>query len=383
MSDEFETITGQVISKDDIRDTKINAFKDRYEEGKCPINDFEEGRVARTIVDSDTDDSFEIRYLIDHFTRMDFPQFAVGEFLDKCGERVKCIRKPPNNSKGQLKFFFPEEVGTKDYDILIPMATMISTDDEEGFEVETIIDATLPAGQSEILVNAESIEDGSEYNIPAGKLTILNNEIDDLEVINPEAFTGGEDAEDEEMYRERILNSGEGLLEGSEPWFKAMAESYNGVHDAVIFVKEEGYYNIEIIVNSFEKPIPDSLIDDLMNFFYQDSMKKVRLNPWVKKAETIPVDISCVLDIESNFDPTSVINNVKNDITAHIYGGTTSKGVKLKGKYIKEGQLRVQLYSIISNVEGIINYDLNLPDTDVEIGNDEVIVLGNLEVTSR
>ncbi|WP_225369253.1 hypothetical protein [Methanobrevibacter arboriphilus] len=106
MADEFETITNQVISKEDIRDTKINAFKDRYEEGKCPINDFEEGRVARTIVDSDTDDSFEIRYLIDHFARMDFPQFAEGGFLDKCGERVKCPRKPPMNSKGQLKFFF-------------------------------------------------------------------------------------------------------------------------------------------------------------------------------------------------------------------------------------------------------------------------------------
>lgn len=382
MADEFETITNQVISKDDIRDTKINAFKGRHEEGKCPINDFEEGRVARTIVDSDTDDSFELRYLIDHFARMDFPQFAVGGFLDKCGERVKCPRKPPMNSKGSLKFFF-RDGESKNYDILIPMATMISTDDDEGFEVETIIDVTLPAGQSEILVPAESIEDGSEYNIPAGKLTILNNQIDDLEVINPEAFTGGLDAEDEEIYRERILNSGEGLLEGSEPWFKAMAESYPGVHDAVIFVKEEGYYNIEIIVNSFEKPTPDILIDDLMNFFYQDSMKKVRLNPWVKKAETIPVDISCVLDIDSNFDPTSVINNVKNDINAHIYGGTTSKGVKLKGKYIQEGQLRVQLYSIISNVDGIINYDLNLPDTDVEVGNDEVVVLGNLEVTSR
>lgn len=383
MSDEFETITGQVINKDDIRDTKINAFKDRYEEGKCPINDFEEGRVARTIVDSDTDDSFELRYLIDHFARMDFPQFAVGEFLDKCGERVKCIRKPPNNSKGQLKFFFPEEVGTKDYDILIPMATMISTDDEEGFEVETTTDVTLPAGQSEILISAESIEDGSEYNIPAGKLTILNNEIDDLEVVNPEPFTGGEDAEEDEAYRERILNSGEGLLEGSEPWFKAMAEQYPGVHDAVVFVKDEGHYNIEIIINSLEKPTPNSLIDDIMNFFYQDNMKKVKLNPIVRKAEPISVDISCVLDIDSNFDSVTVINNVRNDIIAYIYGGTTSKGVKLKGSYIEGELLRVQLYSIISNVEGIINYDLNLPIEDVIIGADEVIILGNLEVTSR
>lgn len=260
---------------------------------------------------------------------------------------------------------------------------MISTDDDEGFEVETIIDVILPAGQSEILVLAESIEDGSEYNISAGKLTILNTEIDDLEVINPEAFTGGEDAEDDEPYRERILNSGEGLLEGSEPWFRAMAESYPRVHDAAIFVKEEGHYNIEIIINSLEKPTPDSLIDDLMNFFYQDSMKKVRLNPFVKKAETITVNISCVLDIDSNFDPTSVINNVKNDIIAHVYGGTTSKGVKLKGKYIEEELLRVQLYSLISNVDGIINYDLNLPAEDVSVSADEVIVLGNLEVIER
>ncbi|MEA4957533.1 hypothetical protein SDC9_30534 [bioreactor metagenome] len=382
MADEFEAITEQIISKEDIRDTKINAFKDRYEEGKCPINDFEEGRVARTIVDSDTEDSYEVRYLIDNFARMDFPQFAVRGFLDKCGERVKCPRKPPNNSKGQLKFFFEDEQ-SKDYDILIPMTTMISTDDEESFEVETIIDATLPAGQSEILVPAESIEDGSEYNIPAGKLTILNTEIDDLEVTNPEAFTGGEDAEDDESYRERILNSGEGLLEGSEPWFKAMAEQYPGVHDAAVFIKEEGHYNIEIVINSFEKPTPDTLIDDLMNFFYQDDMKKARLNPLIKKAENVSVDISCVLDIDSNFDTVTVINNVKNDITSYIYGGTTSKGVKLKGSYIKEELLRVQLYSIISNVNGIINYDLNLPLEDVIIGPDEVIILGNLEVTSR
>jgi uncharacterized phage protein gp47/JayE len=383
MTDEFETITGQVISKDDIRDTKINFYKSQFEEGKSPITDFEEGRIARLVVDSDLDDSYELRYLIDQMGRMFFPEDAVGEFLDNCGFYYKCTRKPSTNSNGELLFYLEDEE-TKNYDIIISAATIISTDDEEGFEVETITDVTLPAGQNNILVPAESIEDGSEYNILQGKLTLMNEEIDDLLVTNPEAFTGGIDAEDDESYRERILNSAEGLLPGSEPWFKAMAENYSGVHDAFVFIKDEGYYNIEIIINSQRKPILDSFINDLMNFFYSSENKLVGLNPLVKGAKLRYIDVSLSINVDQNFDPTTVSNNIKNDILAFGNGGTTSKNVKQPGFNINEGLLRTQLYSVISTVDGVINYDLHTPIDDIDdIGGDEVIVISNIEIDIR
>lgn len=382
MADEIETITGQVITKDDIRDTKINFYKDQFEEGKSPITDFEEGRIARLIVDSDLDDSFELRYLIDEMGRTHFPQDAVGEFLDNCGEYFKCSRKPSTNSNGELLFYL-DDGETKNYDIVIPIASIVSTDDEEGFEVETNMEVTLPAGQNSIPIPAQSIEDGEEYNISAGKLTVLNDEIDELLVINPKDFTGGTDAEDDDSYRERILNSGEGLLNGSEPWYKAMAENFSGVHDATVFIKDEGHYNIEIVINTFQKPTQTTLIDELMNFFYTDENKIIKQNPIIRASGSVFVDISLSVDIDANFDPTTVKNNLKNDLLAFGNGGTTSKGVKKQGFNIGEELLRTQLYSVISNVDGITNYDLHTPIEDVTVNEDEVVVIRNIEIEIR
>lgn len=379
--EEFETITGQIIRKDDIRDAKINNYKDMFEEGKSPITDFEEGRIARIIVDGDVPDSFELRYLIDAMGRMNFPQHAVRAFLDNCGERFNCIRKPALNSKGEMKYFLPD--GAKDYDILIPMGSIVSTEDEEGYEVETIVEATLPAGETEIFIQAESLDEGSENNIEAGRLNVMDVEIDDLQVTNPEAFTGGEDGEEDEPYRERILKSGEGIFKGSDDWFKSMAENFSGVHDAAVFLKDEGFYNIDIVINTLEKPTSDILIDEMMGFFYSEDNKVINLNPFVRGAEIVPVDISLVVSVDSNFDSTTVLNNLRSDILKFNIGGNSSKGAILVGSNIHESLVRVQLYSIISNVEGIINYELIDPVDDIEVDVDEVIVFRDINITEE
>jgi len=50
----------------------------------------------------------------------------------------------------------------------------------------------------------------------------------------------------------------------------------------------------------------------------------------------------------------------------------------LLGRRVGEPLRRVDLYRILGQVEGILNYVVALPQTDIRVQQDQLVVLGNL-----
>ena len=139
-----------------------------------------------------------------------FPQTARGLWLDYHGQMRGVSRQEAAKAVGTLRFTVESEPVA---DITIPAGTVCMTEEEVRFR--TVEDAVLKAGSLSADAAAEALEGGSGGNAAAGSVCILTAcPVAVTGCTNPGPFTGGRDAEDDETFRGRILESYRRLSNG-------------------------------------------------------------------------------------------------------------------------------------------------------------------------
>ena len=294
-----------------------------------------------------------------------FPQTAQGTFLDRHGtmrglERLKAVR-----SGGVLRF---SVAAAPAMDIAIPAGTVCMTADERRFQ--TTDGVTLEAGQTYVDAPAEALEAGGGGNAVAGAVRFLTAcPVAVTACVNPAAFSGGSDAEDDEALRQRVLESYRRLPNGANAaWYEQTAMSHDGVAAARAVGRARGIGTVDVYIAG-ENGLPGAALLEEVQSDLQER-REIAVDVEVKAPATAVVDVSAAIAVRAGADFDEVKARAELAI-ANLFTG------RMLGRPVLLAELGSRLYAL----EGVENYHLSAPAADLAANSTVLPVLGTLTVT--
>ena len=298
--------------------------------------------------------------------RQCFPQTADGEYLDYHAQMRALERRTATVAEGTLCFSVDSQA---DRDLTIPAGTVCLTMGLVRFE--TTEEATLAAGGFSVDVPAKAVEPGAAGNVEAGAVvTMLVAPVGVARVTNTAAFTGGADDENDESLRERILESYKRLPNGANAaFYEQGALTFEQVAAATVIPRSRGIGTVDVIVATHAGMPDEDLLEELKDYF--ESRREIAVKVDVLAPEENTVNVSAAVKAAEGYDRDAVIAAVKETLRGYFGGRLLSQGV-----------LRARLGALIYAVEGVENYVLNTPETDVPAEQKKLPVLGELAVSA-
>ncbi len=174
-----------------------------------------------------------------------FVQTSYGQYLDYLGQTRGVNRLPATPATGDVKF--TGQPGTT-----ISPGTLITT--QSSTNAPAIIFKTTEEGvinaEGEVVVRAECAEPGTAGNVPVGVILLMAEPIEGVTgVTNPEPFTGGTDVEDDDSFRERVLDARRlPATSGNKHHYKLWAREVPGVGDAKVFPLWDGPGTVKVVI---------------------------------------------------------------------------------------------------------------------------------------
>ena len=158
----------------------------------------------------------------------------------------------------------------------IPQGSFVKT--ESGYSYEIIkggyIDASTIAdlrGSYTIPLEAKAAMPGTKYNVQADVINQLETSINEIDIVyNPLAITGGQDVEDTESIRNRLIDAKKDPGRGTMTWFKYRAESFPGVSRAIVIPRYAGRGTIGLSIVGTGGVVETSLLQNLEEYFNND-----------------------------------------------------------------------------------------------------------------
>lgn len=294
-----------------------------------------------------------------------FPQTAVGIYLDRHGAVRGVERLPATKAMGTIRF----SAATPPTEMLtIPAGTVCMTSD--GTRFQTVESVNMQDGSLTVDALAEAVESGSSGNVATGQVTILTAcPISVIGCTNPKPFSGGSDAEDDEPFRKRILESYQRLPNGANAaWYEQTAMSYGGIAEAKAVGRPRGIGTVDVYVAT-ENGLPSAeLLAGLQKELQQKREIAVDVKVKVPTVQSVNVSLQVAPAEGVSFERAK--NLVEQQITTFFTGHRLGKPVLL-----------AELGSRIYELNEVKNYHISEPATDVKAAETVLPVLGTLRVT--
>ena len=280
--------------------------------------------------------------------RQCFPQTAQGDYLDKHAQLRGLERRAATAAVGVLSF---ETDHPPEADLSIPEGTVCMTAAQVRFE--TTEAGVLKAGQTSAQVRARAVEPGA-----VSRCT------------NPEAFSGGLDAEGDESLRERVLETFRRMPNGANAaFYQQEALSFPEVAAATVVARPRGVGTVDVFLAT-AAGLPDSgLLEQVAA--HLEERREIAVDVQVKAPEVRTVDVS----VQVAARPGADFNTVRQAVESAVRGW-------FDGRLLGQSVLRAQLGALIFGVEGVENYALTAPAADVAAAVDELPQLGTLTVAA-
>jgi len=294
-----------------------------------------------------------------------FPQTAQGIYLDRHGAMRGITRLPATKAVGTLRFSVDSAPIA---DISISAGTVCMTADETRFQ--TTAPVILAAGTLSIDAPAEALESGSRGNAVPGSVCILTAcPMAVTACVNPEAFSGGSDAETDETLRNRILESYLRLPNGANAaWYEQTAMACSGVVAAKAIGRARGIGTVDVYVAE-ENGLPSAELLETLQADLQQK-REIAVDVAVKAPNVQAVNVTVAVAVKEGFSFAAVKAAVEQNITAFFTG-------HLLGKPVRLAELGNRLYAL----EGVENYRFSAPAADLPASNTVLPRLGTLTVT--
>ena len=257
--DTFYDVNGYEVSRRNLVQQMIDNYNEKLSLGETRVTDFNEGSEIRNLIEIMAVNPFNIMQNQNELTKIAFVETATGEWLDKHGANpyVQLSREQGTEATGFLTFTIPSVQAS---DVIIPLGTVVAST-ENSLQYVTDSDLVIAVGDTSGTVSCTCLTVGVDGNCASGTVTVIEDDtlgVSGLSVTNSEAFSGGEDYEDDDAYRERLLAFLRKDDFGSIGYYENLAESVDGVHD-VLFVDATGYSK-KCLVNGNVKPTPDTVL---------------------------------------------------------------------------------------------------------------------------
>jgi len=297
----------------------------------------------------------------DWVNRQCFPQTAQGEYLDHHAQLRALERKAASRAQGTVRFY-GDAAGTMDREI--PAGTVCMTPGLVRFA--TTRDGVLEAGKSHVDIPVQAVEPGTAGNVIAGSVRVLSAApVGITGCTNPQAMSGGADAEGDEQLRKRILDSFLRLPNGANSaFYEQGALSFDEVVAAVALPRNRGVGTVDVVVAT-RQGVPDRNLLDRLNEYFRER-REIAVDVQACAPQTVKVNIAVGI---KSADMTQTKERVEQALRDWF-----------TGQRLGEDVLRAKLGSIVFAVDGVENYALSQPAADVAVEKGLLPVLGTVTV---
>lgn len=355
----FYNTNGDEISLSNIVNQMINYYNMKHEVGETVITDFNEGSEIRNLLEAFAIGIYALLEEQHEATKIAFISTSEGVFLDRLGELpfIDLPRITGSVAGGSVTFTLAE---AQSDDVVIPAETFIRNEDEISFY--TLSDCVISSGDLTGSVLVEAISPGADGNAPAGTVTIFEDEDIDtslVSVTNAEDFRGGSDWEDDDEYRQRLLDNVQADGFGTVGWYRSLCEDVDGVHD-VKFVSDATYTR-KCLVNGSVKPTPDGVLLDVLTELSDLDNLVLGHRFIVDKPSYTSVDLDISLDVTNEMD-----TDILDDCLGAFVDGTSFDRLEYTGLRIGEDFNALMVKSALAIFPDIVDV------TSVESGGVEV-----------
>ena len=376
----YINVFGEEISRNYLLQQLIGLYNLKLKVGDTKVTDFSDGSEIRNLLESICVDHYIILEEQNELTKIGFPDTAYGEWLDKHGESpfINVTRYLGKEAVGEVEFKIPDVMTS---DVVIPEGTII-INSETGLEYTTDFECTIPIGETSNSVLATCLTVGADGNCDIGKIDLIDEDEDvlrTLTVSNITAMEYGEDYEEDEDYRQKILDSIRRTDFGSRPYYLDLAKKVDGVHDVVI-TSALGYTG-KVLVNGYSKPTPNSVLIDVLGLFTDTENIVFNHTFLVNAVNTTSVDLEVELGVKVEVDE----DLIKNVIKSYFDGGDVIDGAPMEflGLNINEKTSTSQIESMVKLINNVLTANVSIansndseiiPDTDTVLEVDDISI---------
>ena len=277
-----------------------------------------------------------------------FPQYAWGDWLDMHGERVNVIRRAARKATGTLRI----TTGLSGIGLEIPAGTVFctpATDYSDSILYTTDEDCTVLTGEALIPITA--VNPGTGSNVMAGAISLAFKPITGLTYIgNIEAITDGTDTEDDESYRDRILEyyRSELLFVGCPADYVRWAKEISGVGNAVCIPEWNGPGTVKLVITDSQgEPASASILGDVYDHIAATVASMDRLAPIGATLTVVaPTPVTLAFSIKVKVDDDHSLAEVRETIQANLEA--------YYDEAIRDGEVKwADCFAIITDTEGV------------------------------
>lgn len=294
-----------------------------------------------------------------------FPQTAQREYLERLAALRGISRSVATCATGFLRFGVSSAISG---DLSVKSGTTCMTD--TGIRFATTEDAVLSAGTLYVDVPAMALEPGRAGNVAANTVTIMAAMPTGVKACtNPEAFSGGDDAESDESLRARLLDSFIRLPNGANAaYYEQTALSFTGVAAAKAVGRPRGIGTVDVYVAT-DAGIPgEELLTAIEDYLQARREISVDLQVLAPEEETVNISVALKASQGHTFDQAKAQADdaLRNSFTGSLLG----KGVTLAA-----------LGELLYHLEGVENYRFVSPTADVPASPTVLPRLGTLTIS--
>lgn len=297
-----------------------------------------------------------VQVKLQHMLRLAFPQTSYGQFLEFLGEMKGVFKHPPTKATGPITI-----VGTKGTVIRKGHTVgTIAADDKPSIEFKVLEEVEVDETEK-VTVKVECLEPGIKGNVAKHTIKVLSKEINGVKGIdNPEDFRNGTEIEDEEKYRDRVLEAFRNEpLSGAPRDYKRWAKEVPGVGGTYVIPEWNGPGSVKVLVldangepaqEELLRKIRKHIIDEYENGKNtEDGLSPIGALVTIEAPEIIDIDISLKVEFDSNRDKDEVVKDIEKHIKSYL------SSIDIKG-IVTYKAIEGLLGSMIIRKEGILDY---------------------------
>lgn len=310
-----------------------------------------------------------VQLKLQNILRLAFTQTSTGQCLEFIGERVCVIKNDATKATGLIKVKgVPGTVLEKG-----SLVATVGTDTRESIEFE-FIETKVIDDTGIVHVNAKCIEEGSKGNALPNTIKVFISSINGVQdITNEEMFKGGTDIEDEEHFRERVIEAEqEESLSGADADYVRWAKEVAGVGYAYPLSLWNGPGTVKVLIlDKNGLPASKELIDRVQDYIAPIVLPGENRGGKAPTGAIVTIDTPSILNInvKSNFifmegyNPSEVLNRLKDKIGKYLsgikFGGTVMYKAldTIVGSFLLENQ-GIQDYTNLTINDGTSNIKL-------------------------
>lgn len=374
----FTNLRGEEISRTNLVQEMIKYYQLKVDNNESKITDFNEGSEIRNLMESFAVDIYYLMEMENDILKNCFIDTATRNWLDRIGMHpfIQIERNKGSPAKGQVTFSIPTTLTTE---VQIPEATILLSDNNKYYTTDS--ECIIPIGETSNTTNITCITVGSDGNCGSGSITTFDDSFNNLNMVsvtNESAVSDGEDYEDDETYRQRLLDFVRRDDFGSLGYYRRLCEGVAGVHDVELI--DVAGYTKKVLVNGTTKPTPDSVLLDVLTVLSDLGNTVVGHSFSVDKPTFDTVNLSIAITVNAEMD-TDIVKHIVEDL---LDGGSRVEGFEFNGLNISQGVTQQELYGLFDMIDNITNVTITSggsPVTSLPCTTNHVLKAGTITVT--